>query len=240
MPTLSASSSSASASASASTPPLPVPGPASRDAAVPADTLAALINLAGRQRMLSQRLVLQALLASMGRELALAAAREALALFADSHTTLVHGKGRLPGAHFAEVREAYFGAAGGDGRIREFISLAEQTLQALESGASQSATLLQALIGSAGAVLPLLNQITQIYESESRRCAEHLKRQLLALMGDIKSVAKQARMVAFNAQVLAARSGDSGREFAVVAKELTQVTGEIDELAEVALRVSGD
>ena len=209
-------------------------------AAVSSDTLAALINLAGRQRMLSQRIVLQAVLASLGHEQALAAAREALALFADSHTTLIHGKGRLPAAHFDEIRTAYFGPAGGDARIQEYIGLARRTLDALETAAAEGAGLMQSLIASATPILALLNQITQIYEAESRRCAATLQRRLGDLLGDITSVAKQARIVAFNAQVVAVRAGEAGREFAAVANVMTHVTGEMDELARAALGLSAD
>jgi methyl-accepting chemotaxis protein len=42
-------------------------------------------------------------------------------------------------------------------------------------------------------------------------------------------------MVAFNAQVVAARAGSVGKEFAVVASTMSDVTGEIDELVQTAL-----
>jgi methyl-accepting chemotaxis protein len=42
--------------------------------------------------------------------------------------------------------------------------------------------------------------------------AARVKKQLSGVMSDIESIAKQAHIVAFNAQVVAARSGASGRE----------------------------
>jgi methyl-accepting chemotaxis protein len=58
------------------------------------------------------------------------------------------------------------------------------------------------------------------------------------MMGDIKTIARQARMVAFNAQIVAARAGQAGKEFAVVAGTMTSVTSEIDELVRAALSSS--
>ena len=57
-------------------------------------------------------------------------------------------------------------------------------------------------------------------------------------MGDIQSIAKQARIVSFNAQIIASRAQASGREFAVVAAELSDITGRIDELVREAVRSS--
>ena len=50
--------------------------------------------------------------------------------------------------------------------------------------------------------------------------------------------AHQAHIVAFNAQIVAARPGASGREFSVVAGELSRITSKIDELVREALRAS--
>jgi methyl-accepting chemotaxis protein len=57
-------------------------------------------------------------------------------------------------------------------------------------------------------------------------------------MSEIESIAKQARIVLFNAQVVAARASTSGREFSVVTTELSHITAKIDELAREALRAS--
>src|SRR6478609_9245912 len=95
------------------------------------DMFGALINLSGRRRFTSQRVVLYAVLASMGHEGAVATARETLALFRDAHTTLIDGKGNIPGIFCGQLRDAYFGTLQGDKVIRNFIKLAEQTLDGI-------------------------------------------------------------------------------------------------------------
>ena len=172
---------------------------------VSGDKLGALINLAGRQRMLSQRIVLQALLSARGQQGAGSTAREALALFTVSHAGLVHGGPQLPGAHFAAIREAYFGALQGDARIREFIALTERTLAAIEDGLRGAEALQQELVASSSPMLDLLNRLTQIYEAEAARHAvvQHQRQQ--ALMADIQTIAKQAREL----QKRALRASDS-------------------------------
>jgi methyl-accepting chemotaxis protein len=74
-----------------------------------------------------------------------------------------------------------------------------------------------------------------VYEDLARQHAAAAKRQLTSVMGDIELIAKHARIVSFNAQVVAARAGTSGREFAVVSGELTQLTGRLDGLVREAL-----
>ena len=91
---------------------------------------------------------------------------------------------------------------------------------------------------SATPLLSVLNGLTLVYEEQSKRHAQAQKRQLQEMMGDIKTIARQARMVAFNAQIVAARAGPAGREFAVVASTMTNVTSEIDELVRAALSSS--
>ncbi|RZI40862.1 methyl-accepting chemotaxis protein [Herbaspirillum sp. HC18] len=210
------------------------------EAAMPAPKLSgevfgALINLSGRRRFTSQRLVLFAVLASLGQGDKLSVARDALALFRDAHVALVEGDGQLPGVFCDELRDAYFGTVQADRIIREFIALAERTLDAIEAESCQASVLLEQLVQSATPLLGVLNRITQVYEELSKRHAWQVKKQLQGIMSDIESISRQARMVAFNAQIVAARAGNAGREFAVVAGVLSDITGEIDELVRQAV-----
>jgi len=198
----------------------------------------ALINLSGRRRFTSQRLVLYAVLAAQGHKNADAAAQEALTLFRDAHVSLVNGSDQLPGVFCDELQDAYFGTAQGDRKIRDFIQLAERTLEGIRAGTRQAPALLEQLVECATPLLAVLNRITQVYEELSKRHAWQVKKQLHGIMGDIESIAKQARMVSFNAQIVAARAGAAGREFAVVAGVLSDITGEIDELVRAAMSSS--
>ena len=197
-----------------------------------------LINLSGRRRFTSQRVVLYALLALQEREGALAIATQALTTFRDAHAALIEGDERTPGVFCEALREVYFGTQEGDKSIRAFIALALRTLQAIESRGRAAPALVDQLVESATPLLGVLNGITQVYEDLANRQAVEAREQLADVMSDIESIAKQARIVSFNAQIVAARAGASGREFAVVAGELSHITGRIDELVREAMRTS--
>ena len=208
------------------------------DVKLSGDVFGALINLSGRRRFTSQRVVLYSVLASLGHEGADQIARDTLTAFRDAHTTLVEGKQGLPGIFCPQLHEAYFGTLQGDKVVRDFIALAESTLDAIATVSRRAPGLLDDLVRSATPLLSVLNALTLVYEEQSKRHALQQRRQMQELMGDIKTIARQARMVAFNAQVVAARAGPVGKEFAVVASTMTNITGEIDELVQTALASS--
>ena len=197
-----------------------------------------LVNLSGRRRFTSQRVVLFAVLASQGRDGALQVADDALAAFREAHSALVEGTDQVPGIFCDELQQAYFGPSQGDKVIRDFIGLARSTLDAVEACSRGAPSLLERLVESATPLLAVLNRITQVYDDLARRQATLARKQLTGVMSDIQSIAKQAHIVAFNAQIVAARPGASGREFSVVASELSRITGKIDELVREALRAS--
>ena len=208
---------------------------ADADIQLSGDVFGALINLSGRRRYASQRVVLYAVLASMGHAGAIAVARETLALLEDAHTTLIEGRGNLPGVFCGQLREAYFGTLQGDRVIRNFIELAGSTLDGIVENRAGTPLLLDELVRNGTPLLSVLNGLTLVYEEQSKRRTQLQKRQLQAMMGNIKTVARQARIVAFNAQIVAARAGQPGEQFAALARTMTSVTTEIDELARAAL-----
>ncbi|WP_051243148.1 type IV pili methyl-accepting chemotaxis transducer N-terminal domain-containing protein [Azohydromonas australica] len=196
-----------------------------------------LINLSGRRRFTSQRVVLYAVLALKGKAGALEVSREALSIFEKAHADLMRGNSEMPGIFCPELQQAYV-TDGGDRAIREFIELARQTQDTIGNKVRGSAELLNRLVESATPLLGTLNGITQLYEDLARRQAQQAKKQLVGVISEIESIAKEARIVLFNAQIAAARAQSSGREFSVVTKELSNITARIDELAREALRSS--
>jgi hypothetical protein len=197
------------------------------------EVFGALINLSGRRRFTSQRLVLYAVLAAQGQAGAADIARDALALFRDAHRTLLEGSGALPGVFCQELQDAYYGKPDGARQIDAFI---EQAQRALDCGAPGPA--LEQLVASATPVLAVLNQITAIYEEQSKKHAVLMKKQLRSVITEIETIARHAKMVTFNARVVAARAGHAGREFAVVAGVLSNITTEIDDMVKAALQAA--
>ena len=211
---------------------------AAPDTKLSGDVFGVLINLSGRRRFTSQRAVLYAVLASLGHEDAAQTARETLAAFTDAHIVLVEGKQGLPGIFCRQLHDAYFGTLQGDRIIRDFIALAGSTLDAIGTNSQRVPGLLDELVRSATPLLGVLNTLTLVYEEQSKRHALQQRKQMQDMMADIKTIARQARMIAFNAQIVAARAGPVGNEFAVVASTMTNVTGEIDDLVQTAMSSS--
>lgn len=219
--------------------PSPTRTPASTPSHPPSGQVyATLINLSGRRRFTSQRVVLYAVLAQQGNADAMGLSRAALATFREAHDTLTRGNAQLPGLFCPELHEVYLGGGGGDKTIRAFVALAERTQEAVDGRHTAAPRLLDELVASATPLLAVLNQITQVYENLAAQHASTSRTQLNGVLNDIESIAKHARIVAFNAQVAAARAGGHGREFAVVASELSAITSKIDGLVHQALRAS--
>lgn len=190
-----------------------------------------LVNLAARQRMLSQRMILQTLLAARGDAQKLEAAKRSLQIFSESQQHLLDTLQQLEKAAAEKIDATYHGPHGVGPVITEFMQLMQRTLAQIEGQAPGVADSLIELVGLTDRILEALNTATTAFDEVGKAKSEAMLKELAGIVGDIQSVAK---VVSFNAQIMAARAGQHGREFAVVANVLSDITGEIDGLTRKA------
>ncbi|MDP1656432.1 MAG: methyl-accepting chemotaxis protein [Hylemonella sp.] len=194
-----------------------------------------LVNLAARQRMLSQRMILQTVLASQGDAVKLEEARKSLHVFTESQQHLQGTPRQLEASSARKIEATYHGAQGVAHVIEAFISLVRTTLDHIAHRSARQADTLAELVSHTDKVLAALNTATTAFDEITKAKSDAMMRELSGIVGDIQSVAKEAKVVSFNAQVMAARAGQHGREFAVVATVLSNITGEIDGLTRKAM-----
>lgn len=214
----------------------PLAAPPRPTAPLTGEAFATMINLSGRRRFTSQRVVLYTVLAASRHRGADATAEEALKLFREAHMALIKGNDKVPGVFSAALDQAYFGQAQGHKKILDFIELAERVLYAIAAGwQRQVPILVNELVDCSSQLLDTLNSITAIYEVEARTHARQVEQQLMSAMSDIKTISKEAQFVALNARIVAARAGTAGREFSVVATVLLSITNNIEKILDTAL-----
>jgi methyl-accepting chemotaxis protein len=193
-----------------------------------------LVNLAARQRMLSQRMILQTVLAASGSSSHLQAAQKTFQLFCDSQVQLRGTVTEFDAASAQLVRDTYQGPNGVGPAIEQFMQQMRSTLQCISDGVSHKSSL-NALVASTDSVLEALNTATTTFDNISKGKSTLLMKELSSIVSDIQTVAREAKVVSFNAQVMAARAGQHGREFAVVANVLSGITVEIDGMSRKAI-----
>ncbi len=197
-----------------------------------------IVNLAARQRMLSQRMILQTLLAADGRADMLAAAKQSFQLFCESHTELLQTVKHLE-AHQAQlIRQTYSGPQGVGPVIDRFMQHMRTALDQATRASPLLSRAVDDLVASTDSVLAALNTATTAFDQITRQKEDQLMKELTSIVADIQSVAREAKVVTFNAQVIAARAGEHGRGFAVVANVLSGITTEIDRQSKKAMELT--
>lgn len=197
-----------------------------------------IVNMAARQRMLSQRLILQTVLAVQGRTGMAQKAQQSLDTFVRSQATLVDMARGLGPKEGAAVKQAYFGTGGVEATVQAFIQDARAAIELATLSSSGAAIRLDRLLERTDGVLAALNLATEAFDALTSAREREVGDTLRAIVGDIQSVAREAKVVSFNAQVMAARAGAAGREFAVVATTLANISTEIDTLAKKGVELA--
>lgn len=195
-----------------------------------------VVNMAARQRMLSQRMILQTVLAAGGSDTHLQAAQTSFQLFCDSHAKLKAKASELDAASAQLVRDIYDGSRGVGSRIEQFMLQMRTTLQCISNQGSHTEPL-KTLVSSTDSVLEALNAVTTTFDNITKGKAEQTMKELTDIVSGIQTVAREAKVVSFNAQVIAARAGQHGREFAVVANVLSGISAEIDGMSRTAVNL---
>lgn len=194
-----------------------------------------LLNLAARQRMLSQRMVLQTMLAAQDKPGALTSAQASFQLFCDSHQQLAQAHQGMDAAPAAQLREIYQSPRGVGAVISAFMDRMRTTLAHIGAGHPHVQSALDHLVACTDPVLDALNTATTTFDAIARTKEETLMKELTSIVNDIQTVAREAKVVSFNAQVIAARAGEHGRGFAVVANVLSNIATDIDRQSKVAM-----
>ncbi len=215
--------------------------PSPRSLATPLSAHAgiSIVNMAARQRMLSQRMVLQTVLASQGDKAQLLAAERTLVLFNESQATLLQAPKKLDETSARKVEAVYHDVQGVGGSIQAFSKLVRTALEHIAQCDRRQAESVAQVVAHTDSVLEALNKATTVFDEISKNKSDHMMRELTGIVSDIQNVAREAKVVSFNALVIAARAGNFGREFAVVANVLTGITGKIDGLSREAIVLAG-
>lgn len=180
--------------------------------------------------MLSQRMILQTVLASQGDTARLQAAQRSLQMFAESQQHLLTTTRQLEPASASKINDTYHGTRGVGPVVQSFMQLMRTALDQIAATSPRVSATMAELVGHTDRILEALNTATTAFDDVARARSDAMMKELAGIVGDIQSVAKEAKVVSFNAQVMAARAGQHGREFAVVANVLSDITTEIDRL----------
>jgi len=197
--------------------------------------LASLINLSGKQRMLSHRTVMflslsrQATTADAHARLS-ASATGALGEFAANRRALVAGDLALalpPLFSRRVARLLHDGETAYLALIDHFLDQAQECVRLINGGAEVEGRLVALADLVAGDLLAALNRIAGAFEADLAQAIEDEKgrsdqarRMATTTLEEIRAIGLRVKLIAFNALIEAARAGDSGRSFAVIANEI--------------------
>lgn len=144
------------------------------------DSTAALVNVSGRQRMLSQRLAMLAHEMVRSPTTTEPDFKAALALMERSHHGLTHGDEalKLPPTMSATVRELYHGPTGSlDTQVSQYLQQAKDWLAVPDAQRTSDHPALLAMVDTArGSLLPNLDRMVGQYQQEGEAAVAQVRR----------------------------------------------------------------
>jgi len=205
----------------------------------------ALINTSGRQRMLSQRIVMLLLhcqfLLREGRPLSemetFQLLCQAIETFSVNHYDLVNGnqEKNLPWLPSDKLQKK-LNEDGVENLILTFIKQVDKLKNMLDEGRIIDDDCLNELVSHAATtVLSSLNEITMIYEQEFHEFAAYQQQALetqsekvLKAIRTIKKISHQTDIISINSKIIASRAGEAGMQFKVIANRLQGLNKDIE------------
>ena len=151
-----------------------------------------VVNLAARQRMLSQRLILLVILAARGDALKLGEARSTLELFTHSQNTLLASPAELAPCDAARVHDIYCGSQGAAATIEEFVLLMYTALVQIDRHDNTARSTIQQLIEMTDDILAALDRATQVFDDIHSAQATHTQDALSTMAGELAALAQTA------------------------------------------------
>jgi methyl-accepting chemotaxis protein len=202
--------------------------------------LGSLINLSGKMRMLSHRVTVFVLSASLSRETSGSDRRLRAALneFCNIHAILKDGNPQLgiPAAAIALISD---GEALGPEAHRIIDSFVERTEALTRSREPKEDDLTAFVEFVAGPLLDRLNLITnhishvqeQLHERQQQQIASN-EAAVHEALAAIEKVSVNVRIIAINAATEAVRAGEFGRGFSIIAKEIRALSDRAADLVQ--------
>lgn len=202
-----------------------------------------LINLAGRQRMLSQRLVLHLCMAARKHKGSLKKATEAYEAFCRNNQYLRSIPLKLPAT--SPLTQVFQDNQHASALIDRFIQQAQEALQSFDGTdtVTQERHLVP-LLDQESQLLDALEHLTNTFQKEVhliqtaiREQLENDKAELIEMLERVSQASLQFTLVSLNARVLAAKQ-DQGRHqaFTVVAQQMTELACHINDVIKQVLQ----